>query len=354
MPPTYPRRLTLFAGMIALTWLTFLLLSAAAVPARAEQLSASDEQPGSEQDPVTPIPEIRAPGMGGANITHYYLSTGVESLASSIDSFFGDRRVYDAATGTYVQLRGSTIYSREGQIDYDAKFRLKIDLPNLERKVKLSIESSDRLDDSDAFNRITSGTSLDETLGESDVSTTLQFFIKEKKRWNLSLRPGVKFSDPLETFIKLRFRRVQPFAEKWLSRGTIEVGYYSRRGWENEWDLDLERDIGKKTFFRSSSTILWREDYPGNQFLRQAFTITHVYNPRRSIAYEIGTAAETRPNLRDTTYYGNIRLRRDIHRGWLFFEIKPQLLFARGNHFKAEPSLALSLEMLFGGSYLEN
>lgn len=351
--PTYELIHKLLTRAVLLSWFVFLLQHFLALPSYADHLDAYENQEVEEEEPIT-VPELEVPGVDGANATHYYLSTGVESLSRSIDSFFGDRRIYDEASGTYIQVRGSVVHSRSGEVDNDAKFRLKIDLPNLKKRANLTIESSDRRDDSDTFNRITTGTSLDNTLGESDVSTTLQFFIKEKKRWNLSIRPGVKFSDPIESFIKLRFRRAQPLGEDWLSRATVEVGYYSRRGWENEWDLDLERNIGKKTFFRSSSTVIWREEFPGNQFLQQNFLITHVLNPRQSIAYEIGNTFETRPHLRDTVRFASIRFRRDIHRGWLFFEVKPQILFARNNHFKAEPTLALTLEMLLGAKYLDH
>ena len=60
------------------------------------------------------------------------------------------------------------------------------------------------------FSRITTGRNLIDALEENDVSAGLQFVIKEKKRWNFRIKPGLRFSDPVETFIKLRLRRNQP------------------------------------------------------------------------------------------------------------------------------------------------
>ena len=87
--------------------------------------------------------------------------------------------------------------------------------------------------------------------------------------------------------------------------------------------------------------------------LGQRLLLTHILDRRQSLAFEVGTSAETRPNLRDLSYFSSLRYRRDIHRGWLFLELKPQLLFARENSYRADPALVLTLEALFGARYLD-
>jgi hypothetical protein len=306
---------------------------------------------------LAPVPEAGEPeltvrGFGKVKGAHQYVSSAVENLTQNIDSFFGEKRIYEEATGTYLQARGSVIYSEGGEFDFDGKFRAKIDLPQLREKVNLVIES-DEDDDLEDFNRITTGSDLIDTLQDRDVSAAVEFVLKEKDRWNVSVRPGLKLKDPIETFIKFRFRRYQPLGEKWISRGTVEVGYYSEYGWENEWELNLERYIGDDYFFRSTSNVLWREDYPGMQFLGQRFQVTHFISKNSLIAFEVGVSAENRPHLTAESYFGNVRYRRNIHRGWLFFEIKPQVIAFRDNDFEAEPALVLSLEVLFGARHLE-
>jgi hypothetical protein len=297
-------------------------------------------------------PEINVPGFGGVNASHKYLSSGVEKVAQRIDMFFGEDRIYEEATRTYLQARGSVIYGRGGEFEYDGKFRAKVDLPQLKRKANLVFESDDEGDSAADFDRIASESKLGDELQDQDFSAALQIVFTERERWNFSVRPGVKLSDPIETFIKLRFRRNQPVGEKWLSRGTVEVGFYSERGWENEYKLDFERDVGSDNFFRSTSTVLWREDFPGNQLLGQAFQLTHFIDRRQLVSFEVSTSAETRPNLHDMSYFSSIRYRRNIHRGWLFLEIKPQVTWERVNDFEADPALVLSLEVLFGAKHL--
>ena len=70
------------------------------------------------------------------------------------------------------------------------------------------------------------------------------------------------------------------------------------------------------------------------------------------MAYETGVGFEREPRWRDTADFTTIRYRTNIHRGWIFFEVKPQVLFERETDFKAIPSVALTLELFFGSAYL--
>lgn len=343
------------SGAVVSVLVLILLQISPPPPAFAGHLNAyvKNQAETTEQDQPVPVPEIKVPGVGGVNVTHSYLSRNVERFSQRIDVFFGEERIYEEETGTYVRVRGSAIYSRGGEFDYDGKFRIKIDLPQLKEKVNLIIESDDESDSTEDFDRITSGSNLVDELEDSEASAALQFILKEKRKWRLSLRPGLKLTNPIETFIRLRFKRAQSIGDYWLSRSTVQAGFYDDRGWENELKLELGRYIGSRNYFRSTSSFLWREDFPGNWFPRQTFLVTHVIDPRQSIAFEVGTQAETRPRVRDLFYFSSISYRRDIHRGWMFFEVKPQVSFARENHYKAEPFLVLSLETLFGAKYLD-
>lgn len=298
-------------------------------------------------------PQLNLPGVRGANATHSYISNTVERLSQRIDSFFGEERIYEEATGTYIQIRGSAIFSEGGHRDYDGKFRIKVDLPQIEEKVNFVIESRDERDEEEDSDRITSGTELNEEIDDNDLSAALQFMLRQKEKWNLSIRPGIKLTSPLEAFVKFRYRNYQPLGEKWMFRGTIKAEYNTEDDWENGWEFDLERKIGASTLFRSATSLLWQQQVPGNQLLTQVFQVNHLFNRRQSLSFEIGTTAETRPKLNDLYYFSSLRYRKDIHQGWLFLELKPQIIYRRETGWKDEPGFVVTLETLFGAKYLQ-
>ena len=297
------------------------------------------------------VPEMKWTGVDKVNRTHSYLSSNIERLAQRIDIFFGNERIYEEATGTYIQTRSSLIVGQDGELDYDVKFRAKLRLPQLRSKFRLVIESEDEDSGLDDFNQDTKRDSLERELRSSDVAASVQYMFQQTKRWNISLRPGLKLSDPVEAFLRLRMAGTMQLSQKWQTRAITQFGYYSEEGWGSDWRLDFERRTGSQDFFRSSSNVWWREDSPGNQFLSQAFFLSHIMNPRTSVAFEIGATGETRPQLEDTSYFGSVRYRRDIHKGWLFLELKPQVVFDRDNDFDEDLSFYITLEILLGEDY---
>jgi hypothetical protein len=297
------------------------------------------------------VPEIKLPGVGKVNQAHSYLSSSVERLAQRIDTFFGEDRVYEEATGTYIQTRTSLVIDQDGGLDYDLKFRAKLRLPQLKEKFRLVIESEDEDRGLDDFNQDTRRNTIKGELENTDVAASLQYMFQQTKSWNISLRPGLKLSDPIETFLRLRMAGTLRMTEKWLMRGITQFGYYSEEGWGSDWRLDVERRTGSQDFFRASSNVWWRENSPGNQFLSQTFLLTHILSPRTSVAFEVGVTGETRPKLEDSSYFSSVRYRRDIHRGWVFLELKPRVEFARENDFDEELSLFVTLELLLGEDY---
>lgn len=337
---------------VALLLFVFCLYGRSAFAAHLQHYADQHNHDAEANMKVT-VPEMDWPGVGRVNQAHSYLSSTVEKLAQRIDTFFGEDRVYEEATGTYIQTRTSFIVDQDGELDYDLKFRAKLRLPQLRQKLRLVLESEDEDRGLDDFSQDTRRNTLKGELEKSDISASLQYMFQQTKRWNIKLRPGVKLSDSIESFIRLRMAGTQQLTEKWLTRGISQFGYYSEEGWRSEWRFDFERRTGSQDFFRTSSNVLWRENSPGNQFLSQTFLLTHILNPRTSVAFEVGVTGETRPKLEDTSYFSSVRYRRDIHRGWLFMELKPLVVFSRDNNFDEDVSLFLTLEILLGENYTD-
>lgn len=310
--------------------------------------------------PVVPPPAQEAvdehpslPGDVALTQAHGYVSRNVESLARKIDTFFGADRAFEESSGTYLRARGSLIYRKSGDLDFDGNVRAKLDLPNLKEKLSLVIES-DTDDNLAQKEQITTGTpKLADTFDSRKAAASLQYVLQEERFWDLRLQPGIKLHWPPETFLRLRLRRIQPISEKWLSRVTLTPGWYDPRGWEVRLRHDFDRDAGGGSLFRATSEATWLLKEDRNIALLQSFAYAHPLGNRVQMAYETGVTFETDPTFWDTAYFSSIRYRRNIHRGWVFLELKPQILFERDNDFKPDPSFALAVEIVFGAKTLE-
>lgn len=324
------------------------MLYPAALSAEPASVAVGETAPVTEEDDV---PRLNLPGIGILDASHGYFSKNIEGLSDSVDTFFGDDRIFEEASGTYVQVRSSMIYSKYGTFDFDTQLRAKIKLTNLKRlgnRVQLLISG----DDDGPSGPITSGGELGNLAEDLDPSTSLQVLLLEKERWDIRIQPGVKFRTPIDPFVKLRVRRQQPLGEAWLTRTTVYPAWYKSRGFEFPGTLDFERGTGQGAFFRASTNVLWYEEENKNLFAGQSFFFSHPLTKRSQMAYNVGVSFEREPRWRDTGYFATIRYRANIHRGWIFFEVKPQILFQRESDFKPDPSLALTLELFYGSHYL--
>ena len=308
--------------------------------------AAAGQGSGREGDEVSPPQD-----SGNLAALQEYVSAKVEALSWRIDSFFGATRVYEEYRGNYVQLRGSVLFGKGGAIDYDGGLRAKFDLPNLTDKVNLLIESE--ADNQPQDNRITTGTgnTLTDTVNNKDLNASLQIILQQMERWDLRLQPGLKVKLPLDPFVRLRFRYLNPVSENWLTRLTLTPGWYNSRGWEARARYDFEGVMGIDSLFRSSSEAVWLLDESRNLGLTQAFLFAHALSNKDQMAYEGGVNFEIDPEFQDTGYFASVRYRRDIHDGWIFMEVKPQILLTRDDDFKPDVSLAFTLEVLFGRQY---
>ncbi|AMV72962.1 hypothetical protein JCM30471_36060 [Desulfuromonas carbonis] len=321
----------------------FLLLPQLTLAVETESLPPATE--------VATDAEPRLPGTGSLTAFHTYFSHNVEGLSRQVDSFFGANRVYEEGTGTYIQLRGFTTYGKGGELDSNGRVRARIGLPNLEEKVNLLLESEEP-DPGAEGETLTTGNSLAKNLGDQSLATSLQYILEQRQFWDIRLQPGIKLHWPPDPFVRLRLRWLHPLSRTWLSRVTLTPGWYSSRGWDARLRYDLERSTGRNALFRASSTLYWTDDQPRNPEWSEVLFFAHPLGDRVQMAYEVGVVGDVQPKVEDNRYFASLRYRRNIHLGWVFFELQPQLEFSRTDDFRANPSLVLTLEILFGEGYL--
>jgi hypothetical protein len=339
------RSLILFVLLWNLLLLPVAALADSGEPAPAAATSVAPATPDAAE------PDLHFPGVSGLTAFHTYFSHNVENLSRRIDSFFATTRAYEESSGTYLLVRGSVIYGRGGEIDYDGKLRAHLDLPNLSDRLNLLIES-EQPDQPDEDALTTGNSTFPQSINNQALAASLQYILQAKEFWDVRLQPGIKLKWTPDPFVRLRFRWLNPLSVTWLSRVTFTPAWYSSRGWGARVRYDLERGTGGEGLFRSSTEVVWDLSDPHNLFWTEVLFFAHPFGRRAQVAYDLGVNGEIEPKFEDTRYFSSIRYRRDIHHGWVFLELKPQIEFLRDDDFKPSPSIALTLEMLFGGRYL--
>ena len=268
-------------------------------------------------------------------------SQQVTDFANWLDSFFGDDRIYQESQNSRLTLNLLHV-NREGkQPRYDANVQGKLTLPNTERRVKLLFESNQE-------DRQAQDASLLDTVDSQEQSVGLRFIKKTTAWWRAHTDIGVRFRGGLDSFVRFRLRRLFELGP-WNLRVTQSLFWYDSTGPGETTRFDAEWRIATSYLFRASSQATWLDQ---NRYfdLSQYFFLFHDISRRRAVIYQAGVIGVTEPDPQTRSYALSARLRQQLHRDWLFFEISPRIDYLRENTFQPQRSLTLRLEVIFGAT----
>jgi len=339
-----------------------LTLTAPCVPSWAQESPASPEHPDPTQENPEHTPEKESPdflehgyrliGSTFETLQHRRVSQSIEDLSQYLDSFYGDPRFYEEITKSYASLRVRSVYARAGTTDFDARFKLRLDLPRTENRLKFRLDFNE---DEDTFEDLTEDTKIERSTEEEEttINTSVQYIIQETRNWTVSLSGGGKVRDPIDVYVKLRLRRSLSLFD-WKIRLVQAFEWFHSKSYGSKTSLYLDKRLGEKTLLRFSSQAYRNEEefIHRNFEISQRITLFHALNDREVLSTEAGIFADTEPVWHHDSYYWNVNFRRDIHKGFVFLDIRPQVSFLHENNFHGEGSITLSLEVLYGGRYL--
>ncbi len=278
---------------------------------------------------------------------HATMSKGVLATANWIDSFCDDSRIESEDTRTRFKVT-FTAFSEEGElIGFDIKPRLKLVLPRFEDRLQLIVSGDP---DDDFSNENAPDRDIREEIGEKEdngVTTTLQYFLKETRRRNISFQTGLRISGFAPVlFLGPRYRQTIDL-DPWALRFTQRLRWFTDKGWDSNTRIDLERPLLGRFFFRTSTEGIWTQDKSGYSY-NLRFLLFQPLSEQRTLSYEWNNLFQTEPNNQLNETNLRLRYRQRLWRDWLFFEIAPQAAFLKERSFKISPGMIFRLEVIFG------
>ncbi|MDI9244958.1 hypothetical protein [Marinobacter sp. CHS3-4] len=237
-------------------------------------------------------------------------------------------------------------YGDPAQFEPEARFRL--DVPTVERKLRLVVESeSDELIPLAERRR-------DRQLTETERSDTqatgaLRFISNVGDAINLNNDIGVRLRLPADAFWRATARKRWQTASPWTLAVKQRIYYFHQDGWGARSWFGASRDLGKNWQGLLASEIEWLHSERKFEFSQVLNTYKRLNN-RATINPRVGILGESQPNWRHTSVFADMTYRYRLHSDWLFGEIIPALEFPREESFKDRASLILRIELFFSGS----
>lgn len=320
---------------ILLIFLIFLILLLAPACLAQDEGRAEDSSP--EQIEETKDVEEDKEGILDRHKT--LVDTQIQRAAQWVDSFFSDPNFEAESANTLVRLRPELYYRNEQGTEGRFKARIKLRLPNMNRKTSLVIGSDDAVD---SFGDTADDSAEDAVIG-------LQFFGRETKRWHTSLSLGVKF-DEFAGYVGPRVRYMLPWGEQRAISFTQALRYQSNNYWNSISRLDFNFILGGRYFFRQTFDGRWRGEKSDEEGFRTriASIFTQRLQNGAGLQYDFSTIIHTRPDTRVDSYTLALRYRKRTRREWLYYEIVPQVSFDHEFDYTFNPGIRLRVEFFYG------
>ncbi len=274
-------------------------------------------------------------------------SERIQALGEWADRTFSGEDAGLPNNQSYLRLGFATEseYGDPAQFDPEARFRL--DVPTVEEKLRLVIESeTDELIPLSERRRDRALT--EDERSETEATGALRYLSEVGDAINLSNDVGVRLRFPTDAFWRATADKRWQLDDNWGLKAQQRLYYFHQDGWGARSSVAAGRDLGNGWGFLSASELEWVHD--DRMFeMAQTFNFYKRLNNRATLNPRLGILGESQPTWRQTSIFADLTYRYRLHSDWLFGEIIPALEFPREESFKDRASLILRIELFFSG-----
>lgn len=271
------------------------------------------------------------------------VSSGIESLAQSIDEFYADEKVKYESSGSYVQLIGDLLFEEPGQLHSMGNIKLRLRIPHTQKKLRLLLES----DPDEKRSTVERVTNQAPQTGDSDDSlyAAVQTDLGKPEKWRFKPSLGLRLRFPIEFYVRLRASRTYQY-DKWRLYLMQTPYWFDTTGFGFDANMEWSYPLQDDKLFRSVSILRYTDERDMFDYA-QVISLTHTLSSRRAITYEAAAFADAEPAVHATQYLLLTRYRQRVHSDYMFLEIVPQLRYRKEFGFNDDASLLVRVEFLF-------
>lgn len=273
------------------------------------------------------------------------ISSGFKSFVMGTDEFFADEKVFYETSGSYMKLTGEAVYTEGGNQGYYSDLKIKLKLPVTEKKMSLLLESNPGEEEEEIEKALEQ--TPREAVQEKEYFAGIQKTTGDETSWKFKTSAGVKLHTPIDYYTRIRITR-----EVGLGSGSFQLKealyWFNSTGWESDTAGEFNVKVLDSLLFRSTTGANWRAET--DEFtLRQIFSLTHSLSERRAISYQLRFDGIDEPSIHTTQYSLLAHYRQNLHAGYLFMDLIPQVTYRKEYDFRADYSFIFRLEMVFNG-----
>jgi hypothetical protein len=281
-------------------------------------------------------------------------SDGFDAFMTQVDGFFSDATTNQDAlsNNSWARIRLDTQAIEGGTFEVDPSVKIRIALPNTERRFKLLLSTED--DDTDSVGDNVGGATAATVTNNQNASAAIRFIRSARSNGNADVDIGVRQRDgDIQYFGRVSLGYRTKLKRRWDFSASNSYWHYNKSGFEDRLSFDFRRVLFYKDdfFFRSFTEFNWRKGNKG-AIAGQTVGIYTQFDDNKALALEAlasyHTALNEGINDRFRGHEFRIRWRHNIWRPWFFYEVWPSVSWPSDSDYERIYSLLFRLEMTIG------
>lgn len=281
-------------------------------------------------------------------------SEGFSDFMSQVDGFFGDAGSLKESdhNASWARIRLDGKRTPEGDIDFKPSLKLKVVLPETERRFKLLLSTEE--DDTESVGEKVGSESSSGKNTDRNASVAIRFIRSARTKGSVNMDLGLRQREgDVQYFTRLNTGYRTELSSQWTASVTNSYYYYNKSGFENKFSFDFRRVLyfNDDFFFRSFTAFNWKNGQKGAA-IGQTFGLYTQFGETRSLALEGIAGYYTSLNKGvDDRFRGHefrVRWRHNVWRPWFYYEVWPSLSWPSTTDYDKSYGLLLRMEVVIG------
>jgi hypothetical protein len=251
-------------------------------------------------------------GLGWLDQTRDFSANRADAMAQSLDRFFGVPRSDVEAAYSSLRFITEARLSELDNNDYRLRLRGTVHLPGITERLRL-IFSEDQGEGTTYYSQ--------NELLEKPRSTrlNLELNLGENNNHRIDYRIGLRSSLKLRTSV--RYRYTKAVGENWFNRLSQSFYFIDGKGFGSFTQYQLDRTFGNDTILRWSNEVKAEESFDGLEWSSSLQQLWKLSDSGGLSAF-VRVAGKTDQDFTGL-YQVGFRVRQNIARPWLFWELGP-------------------------------
>lgn len=313
-------------------------LSLSAVSVLASPQSVPDEAVQQNR-----VDEVEVPIGEKVDRSKQWLIDKIDGFSEGLDvffvqNFFNESVIEDDVGGNRAVIGFNTRREFGGDVDYKLTGRLKLELPNTNKRLKLIVASEDNSEYSIEKQPI-------QNLENATYTTALRVILNERSAWDTDLDIGLRGGLPLNPYSRLRARRYDQIFS-WQNRFTQSIYYNHLDGWGETTEVRFDKNLSKNHLlvFNTEADYLRQNKYFD---ITSDVNLYHKINEGALLAYQMGVVGDTDKGSVISSYFTGIKYRKLIYKDWIYAGVNPQMEWNKDRDYRRMWVLMFSFETVF-------